>query len=156
MTFLVATKTRLPPRPWAFMTWSAARVTRKWPVALTAKLRSQSASAMRSMAAAWAMPAFDTTMSRPPYASTVAATAASTEASDVTSAAEPERARRPRVRRRLLGHAPGARLVQARHHHAGSSLASRRATARPMPLAPPVTSATRRASSFSGGAIWSL
>ena len=36
------------------------------------------------------------------------------------------------------------------------SRASRRATARPIPLAAPVTRAIRRASSFSGGACWSL
>ena len=156
MTFLVATKTRLPPSPWAFMTRSAARATRKCPVALTAKLRSQSASAIRSIGAEWAMPAFETTTSSPPYASTVAETAPSTEASEVTSMRSPSG---------RAGPASGAISSATRRAPVAStsvtttwapSRASRRDTARPIPLAPPVTSATRRASSFSGGAIWSL
>ena len=66
MTFLVATKTKLPPSPCALRMRMPSRATRKWPVALTAKERSQSASSIWSTGAEWAMPALETTMSRPP------------------------------------------------------------------------------------------
>ena len=44
----------------------ASRATRKWPVELTAKERSQSASSIAATGAPCAMPALDTRMSRPP------------------------------------------------------------------------------------------
>src|SRR5206468_2574987 len=66
ITFLVATKTSAPPRPWEIRTRIASRATRKWPVELTANERSQSASAIRSTGAECATPALETRMSRPP------------------------------------------------------------------------------------------
>ena len=66
ITFLVATNTNAPPSPWAFSTRMPSRATRKCPVALTAKERSQSASSMRSTGAECAVPALETTMSIPP------------------------------------------------------------------------------------------
>ena len=56
----------------------AARATRKWPRAFTAKLRSQSATGSVSRLPNEEMPALLTTTSRPPYARTVSANARST------------------------------------------------------------------------------
>src|SRR5256884_9863058 len=96
MTFLVATKTRAPPRPCAMRIRMPSRGTRKWPVALTAKDRSQSASESRSTGQECAMPAFDTRMSSPPYASTVSSRPALTESSLLTSIRRPSALPGPR------------------------------------------------------------
>ncbi len=66
------------------------------------------------------MPAFETTMSSPPYASTVAELRSSTEASEVTSRAEPQTAGRPRDRRGLLGDPAGADGVEVGHDDVGA------------------------------------
>ena len=66
MTFFVATKTKAPPRPWAFMRRSPSRATRKWPVEFTENERSQSDSVSWSIGVECAIPALETTMSMPP------------------------------------------------------------------------------------------
>ena len=135
----------------------ASRATRKWPVALTAKERSQSASAI--------------------VGHRRAVRDAGVRDEDVEPAVGEHRRLERRAHRGLAGHvhaeaerAPAADrrgdLVRDRARArprrgratttCAPSAASRRATARPIPGAPPVTSATRRASSFSGGASVSL
>jgi hypothetical protein len=98
------------------------------------------------------IPAFETTMSIPPYAATVPANASSTSASRVTSMASASA--RPFPSRPAIAPATSeapAALMSATATCAPSA-AKRCAIARPMPLAAPVTRATRPASVFSGGA----
>src|SRR5439155_921742 len=59
-------RTSAPPSPCAVSTRMASRATMKWPVALTANERSQSASSRRTTGEECATPAFDTRTSRPP------------------------------------------------------------------------------------------
>ena len=141
ITFLVATNTSAPPIPWRISTRMASRATRKWPVEFTANERSQSASAMRSTGAEWAMPALETRMSRPPQASTVASKAARTDASLVTSMPSPSA--RPPPTALVTSSATAAARIRASTSVIATcapSAASRCATARPMPEPPPVTS----------------
>ena len=115
-------------------------------------MRSHSASVVSSIAALDATPAFETTMSTPPKRSTAAANAAATESSLVTS---PPTARppSPSAADRILG----AVAVEVEGDHAGAGAArARRTTARPIPPAAPVTSATAPCSSPGGGASESL
>ncbi len=64
---------------------TAARLMRKTPLTLTAKMRSHCASANSSSAPLSTTPALLTSTSRPPKASTAAATACSQDAASVTS-----------------------------------------------------------------------
>src|SRR6185437_9489064 len=119
-------------------------------------LRFQSSSEVSSNAAAEAMPALQTTMSRPPNPTTASRVAASTLASLVTSIATPATASRPKrlpnssTRASRLARSMSASTTQA------PSPKSLAAIAEPMPPAPPVMSATRPASDFGFGMRWSL
>ena len=133
------------------MTRNASRATRKYPVASTPWFRSHSVNVVSLMGALDAMPAFDTTMSMPPNAETALAKASATARSEVTSPAT-EIAASPYGA--TASAAPGPSRSNATT--AAPACTSDSRTARPMPPAAPVTSATRPWSSPGGGANDSL
>ena len=104
------------------------RATRTMPRTLMSKHRCHSSSALSSTVPAAPMPALLTTMSSPPSGAAAAGTASRTCASSLTSAAHPHRPGGSRSSRRRPRHARRSRAVVA---------------ARPMPDAPPVTTARR-------------
>ena len=114
-------------------------------------LRSHSASEVSSSAALDATPALDTRMSTPPKRSTAAAKAAATASSLVTS---PLTARPASPYGATASSAPAWSRSNATTH--APAAASESPIARPMPPAPPVTSATWPWSSPGGGACASL
>ena len=92
---------------------------------------------------AGAMPAQLTKMRSTPFAARALASAASTEASSVTSASQ-------KVRPCLAGDRAAALGVHVEDGDLGAREASRRAVASPRPEAPPVTIAATDLSSFMG------
>src|ERR687896_1607413 len=109
-------------------------------------MRSHSASVVASIGALEATPAFDTTTSTPPNAPTATANASLTASSSVTS---PPTAAPASPKLATASDAPSSSRSKATTH--APFAASSSTTARPMPPAAPVTSATRPCNSPGGG-----
>jgi hypothetical protein len=118
------------PYPRSIMLGSTARLQKKTPSALIAMTRLHSSSGTSIVESdAPGMPAEQTSTSMWPSSSRTAATASSTSAERETSPASPKTP-------------SGAFDSRSREATRAPSSSRRRATAAPMPLAPPVTSAT--------------
>ena len=128
-----------PPRPCATICLAAAWPVRKKPFRFTRTTRSKSSSSNSSTSAGWSTAALLIITSRPPWASTVLATSASTCARSPTSQ-ETNVASPPASRRDCAAASPFSDWMSAMTTFA-PSFANRRAHASPMPCAAPVTMA---------------